>query len=80
MTNRADIHSQPEPKYTEKAYYKERIGEVIHVAFRDNTSYQGRLVGIDKHHIFVESVITDGELYMINKDAIQYVRPPIYDG
>ena len=80
MTDLANSETHPQPKYTEKAYYKAHMGEVIHVAFRDNTGCQGRLVGVDKHHIFVESATTEGELYMINKDAIQYVRPPMYGG
>lgn len=79
MAKQTDTPQVP-PHYTEKGYYKERIGAVIHVTFRDNTGYQGRLVGIDKHHIFVENMTTDGEVIMINKDAIQYVRPPAYDG
>ncbi len=78
MTDNTDTPAQSQPTYTEKAYYKERLGEVIHVAFRDTSSYQGRLVGVDKHHIFVESVTANGELVMINKDAIQYVGPPVY--
>ncbi len=77
MAHRSDS-SHAQPKYTAKAYYNERLGEVIQVMFRDNTGYQGRLVGIDKHHIFVESTNSEGEVLMINKDAIQYVRSPVY--
>ena len=79
MPNQTDT-PQVSVKYTEKRYYKERMGEVIQVMFRDNTGYQGRLVGVDKQHLFVESTTTEGEVLMINKDAIQYLRPPVYGG
>jgi small nuclear ribonucleoprotein (snRNP)-like protein len=79
MAQQSDT-GQDQPKYTEKAYYKARMGEVIRVMFRDNTGYQGRLVGIDKQHIFVESTATEGDIFMINKDAIQLVSPPQYGG
>lgn len=71
-------NTPPEPaRYTEKGYYKARKGEVINVMFRDTTGYQGRLVGTDKHHIFVESVTTAGDVVMIAKDTIQYVGPAV---
>lgn len=79
MTDHSDTPKN-QPKYTEKAYYQERIGQVIHVSFGDNTGDQGRLVAVDKKHIFVESAGAEDEVYMITKAAIKYVRPPMTGG